>query len=281
MKKPKTIRLDTLHPDPRNPRKIKAVCKTCGSEFVPRKFERGRNPQVFCSSVCYGDSLKTPVPKRICKWCGDEYQSRRRGSFCSRTCFGEAHKGRVVSKESREKMSKSHIGKKHPYESGEHHWNWQGGKSTESVRERAHSQYSRWRAAVFARDGFKCVRCGAGGELNAHHVIPFSEAKEKRLDISNGITLCLLCHGKEHNKRFSKHALNRCPVCGKRIKVGAKICLVCRMKQTKDRWAENWVCVECGKQRTGKIILPRTPCRCRSCAAKKRCETIKPFKAIT
>lgn len=64
-------------------------------------------------------------------------------------------------------------------------------------------QYKDWRDSVFLRDNFTCQCCGdqTGGNLNAHHLDGYNWCKERRLDISNGITLCEKCHDKFHMSR--------------------------------------------------------------------------------
>ena len=81
------------------------------------------------------------------------------------------------------------------------HWNWKGGISSKNHSIRNSAEYKKWRSGVFKRDHFTCCDCGKkGGELNAHHVKPFSEYPELRLDISNGITLCKKCHNRRHER---------------------------------------------------------------------------------
>lgn len=58
-----------------------------------------------------------------------------------------------------------------------------------------------WSAAVRARDG-KCLRCGSTERLHAHHVKRKSEFPDLALDLSNGETLCNVCHAKEHEQDF-------------------------------------------------------------------------------
>ena len=59
-----------------------------------------------------------------------------------------------------------------------------------------------WRSAVFDRDGYSCLSCGdsKGGNLNAHHILPYSIAKNKRWDVENGATLCNKCHRAFHRQ---------------------------------------------------------------------------------
>lgn len=124
--------------------------------------------------------------------------------------IGDAHRGKKHTEERRRKISEAakrrtpwNKGKRkatHPElanvgNSGESHWAWKGGISTENVRFRQSSEYKAWRDAVFVRDHFTCVDCGkVGGELNADHVKPFSTHPDLRLDVSNGQTRCEPCH---------------------------------------------------------------------------------------
>lgn len=87
------------------------------------------------------------------------------------------------------------VGKKRPELSGELHPNWKGGATGEAQQIRNSDEYSVWRASVFERDGYTCQQCGEkGGKLEAHHIRPFAEHPELRLDVSNGVTLCKACH---------------------------------------------------------------------------------------
>ena len=56
-----------------------------------------------------------------------------------------------------------------------------------------------WRNAVFARDKYHCVACGCKSltrrkELKAHHIWPRAKYPHLTYDVSNGITLCGICH---------------------------------------------------------------------------------------
>lgn len=80
---------------------------------------------------------------------------------------------------------------------GKGHWNWQGGKTTESRRIRKSTEYKIWRLSVLERDKFTCVFCGKrGGNLHADHIKPFCKFPELRLEKDNGRTLCVDCHKK-------------------------------------------------------------------------------------
>ena len=90
-------------------------------------------------------------------------------------------------------------------QSGELHYNWQGGISSERDKIMITKEYKEWRNKVYQKDNYTCQCCGdnKGGNLNAHHIKNFSNYPELRLDINNGITLCENCH--HPNKYGSFH----------------------------------------------------------------------------
>jgi 5-methylcytosine-specific restriction endonuclease McrA len=57
-------------------------------------------------------------------------------------------------------------------------------------------EYLHWRESVLLRDGYKCVFCGCGDDLEADHIKPRSIYPEFQYDIDNGRTLCWPCHSK-------------------------------------------------------------------------------------
>lgn len=67
---------------------------------------------------------------------------------------------------------------------------------TEHRRQRGYER--EWRVAVFERDGYRCQRCGAKGNVHAHHREPWADRPDLRLDLANGETLCVDCHADEH-----------------------------------------------------------------------------------
>lgn len=73
---------------------------------------------------------------------------------------------------------------------------------TDAERDGARRNYdaSKWREAVFSRDGYVCRCCGydKGGILEAHHVVPYSKDRAIRWDVDNGITMCKKCHRAYH-----------------------------------------------------------------------------------
>ncbi|MBW1931458.1 MAG: HNH endonuclease [Deltaproteobacteria bacterium] len=109
----------------------------------------------------------------------------------------EVKKKRAIS------VGKAQRGKPRPERRGENNPNWKGGiYGTERHREMGRVEYINWRIAIFERDGYKCQICSqVGGDLNAHHIKSWKDFPELRLDVDNGITLCVECHKKVHRKR--------------------------------------------------------------------------------
>lgn len=149
--------------------------------------------------------------------------------------------GHIVTEETREKLRVKNLGKQSPFKgkkhseevkkiirerraaqvftkeqnmkrasnwTGDKHWNWQGGVSSENHRVRNSVLYKEWRKSVFLRDNFTCVICFKfSGKLNADHIKSFSEYKELRFDLNNGRTLCVECHKQTPNYGWKAKAL--------------------------------------------------------------------------
>ena len=86
---------------------------------------------------------------------------------------------------------------------------YRDGKSTERRGLRFSMAYKRWRFDVFEQDDFTCQMCwdARGGNLVAHHLLPFSHYPYARHDLNNGITLCRDCHHAWHYTGFSDNEL--------------------------------------------------------------------------
>jgi hypothetical protein len=95
------------------------------------------------------------------------------------------------SEEWRRKMGSK--GKRNP--------NWRGGVTKENHLVRNSFEYELWKEVVFERDDFTCQSCGKrGGDLHAHHILPFAEFPHLRFAVNNGQILCVECHRKVHKK---------------------------------------------------------------------------------
>lgn len=72
----------------------------------------------------------------------------------------------------------------------------------ERIDKRSGAEYGDWRLSVYEKDSYTCVSCldNKGGNLVAHHKDGHNWCKERRLDVSNGATLCEECHKDFHSK---------------------------------------------------------------------------------
>lgn len=115
------------------------------------------------------------------------------------------HRGKHLSDRTRELIRRSREGKYF----GKNNPNWNGGVTSLKKLIRKSRQYRLWRHAIFARDSYLCILCGANGSLEAdHYPTPFAVIiRRHRIrslrtalrcpelwDIRNGRTLCRPCH---------------------------------------------------------------------------------------
>lgn len=189
------------------------TCKHCGNEYQVYAYRV--DSATFCSKRCFDKNRVTKVECR-CDFCGNVFSRSpsvlaiTSGKYCSRKCY---HKSRAPLIKECEVCGESirvrrHDGQENRYCSkrcmglgrrGENGPGWKGGVTPETRIIRSSTEYKEWRNTIFARDNWTCQDCGkSGGRLHAHHVFPFAEFQEHRLNLWNGITLCKLCHANYH-----------------------------------------------------------------------------------
>jgi hypothetical protein len=113
--------------------------------------------------------------------------------------------GKKFSEEYKNKISESHKNKPHPWSRGELNVFWKGGITPVNKSIRMSMKFRIWRESVFKRDDWSCIKCGIrSGKglkvfLHPHHIFNFSEYKDLRFLIDNGVTFCEDCHVNFHN----------------------------------------------------------------------------------
>lgn len=200
--------------------RVNRICEVCGMEFEVRSYRANAK---YCSKECWAH--RNPPDIKTCLWCNTEFSTFDRiAKFCSKPCADQYR-------------SKYYIGDK----SG----NWKGGTSLNSIRGKLGADLIHWRKEVYRRDNYTCQKCGYKGKLlQAHHIKPFADYPESRLDINNGITVCISCHEKIHGKKISSPG----------------------------KFPKN--CIECGKPISGKGYY------CRSCGTVKQWERQRHLKLL-
>jgi predicted HNH restriction endonuclease len=131
-----------------------------------------------------------------------------KASIKTRRKLSKFQKGRKRSLQNRINSS---IGAKRRVRNGNHNF-WRGGITPDNKTARNSFRYRIWREAVMKRDNYTCSICdikntkGLGKTiyLNAHHIENFSNIKEKRYELDNGITMCNTCH-KLFHIRYGKN----------------------------------------------------------------------------
>lgn len=228
----KQVKIEELKEVPNN--KTQLICNTCNIPFKSRHTCKTRIPQYCSSNCygksLIGKKTKsnTVFKKGCAPWNKgltkkEDNRLLEQGKKISSNLqraenISKAMKGKPLSPTHRNKLSEVKKGKpiKHlidnwevicqkislaekgvprPYQQGKHHGNWLGGLTPKHTKIRNSLDYANWRTGVFERDDYTCQECEVrGGKLNAHHILPFSQFPDLRLNIDNGKTLCEPCH---------------------------------------------------------------------------------------
>lgn len=185
------------------------ICASCKTEKPIEDFNKRKRsydnkyvPFSYCK-ICERkkDSVRY---SHECARCGKKYKSGRKDNKVCVECHRELMKqNKVMYKYKKRDFS----GEKNPmfgvHRFGKNNPNYNPNKTDEErEKERLIEGYGVWRNSVFSRDSYTCKCCGdnRGGNLQAHHIESWNIAKDRRLDISNGITLCKKCHKNFHDK---------------------------------------------------------------------------------
>jgi len=194
---------------------VDRYCIVCGEKikFIPEKGTKGYSKKLYCSSKCNGYSKQNQITK-VCPTCGKTYSVKKskenKYNYCSVECRpkrlseiscivcgnhfivknSQAEQRLLCSKKCQNIYATTKTGNKNN--------NWRGGIHPINMIGRTTIAYNNWRINVFIRDNRECQKCGSKKDIQAHHIKPWSQFKNVRLDINNGITLCKKCHAKTH-----------------------------------------------------------------------------------
>lgn len=219
-------------------------CESCGNTF-----KTARKETIFCGPKCKPQSQKRRVTVNcfICNRPKDITLSRLSGYknfYCSDDCKNEGYSvlysgensihyntiefnchtcgastKRWASQIDRSEYNYCSTGCKSEGDkkrfTGKGNPNYNPLKSDEDrITNRNFDGYPQWRRDVFERDNYTCRCCedNGGGNLIAHHILNYGEHPNLRVEVSNGVTLCTLCHKSFHDtygyKGNNKEQLN-------------------------------------------------------------------------
>lgn len=206
-------------------------CSNCYKNFI----DTISSKRVFCSIKCKLNFYTGKPRKGKAYWSLEAREKARKRMLGKKLSFKTLLKLSVIRKgkpsgtkgykytlEQRKKISALRRGKNaHRYIDG---------RTTVSLLIRGMFEYKQWINFIFRRDNYICQECkdSKGGNLNAHHIKPFSvilqeflqqypqfspiEDKETLVrlaityepfwNIDNGKTLCERCHKKQNFKRL-------------------------------------------------------------------------------
>lgn len=206
---------------------IKVKCHWCRKDYfvIPSRVKITKCCSAFCRQKYVGKIVQIKLRKSTfekCLCCGKKilvkpcHKKKGYGKYCSCKCKGLDSRGKRMSPETEFKkgihppteFKKGNLKPKNAFkwESGEKHWNWQGGitpfywKLKNSIK----SELNKWRKEVFKRDNYTCQKTGIrGGKIHPHHIRNFIDYPKLRIDLDNGITLSEKAH-REFHKIYGK-----------------------------------------------------------------------------
>jgi len=173
--------------------KVERICEVCGKKFPVQpsrvKWGRGITCSPECQHILVGHKNSRPKIKLICKGCGKKFSKSPStfknkvggGQFCSTKC-AYANKKR-----------------------GELSANWRGGKVVGNEKIRKSPEYKEWIKKVIKRDNYTCQVCGIKNvSFHIHHIKELAKYPELAMVVLNGLTVCVPCHSRIHNKHLRR-----------------------------------------------------------------------------
>lgn len=82
---------------------------------------------------------------------------------------------------------------------GQAHPRWNPELADEDRKYARCPEHQAWSKQVLRRDKWRCVACGVGGSVHAHHLRSYRLHPEIRSDLNNGATVCPDCHRAYHS----------------------------------------------------------------------------------
>lgn len=182
---------------------MKPTCVICGNEFEntcnsSRELYLKRK---YCSRACAGkgtlNARNTPEAHR--KQAETQRGVSKSEKHCKNISKGLKNSEKAIATQFKRGKLNPAYGRS---QKGQLNSNWKGGITNPNQKLRNDPQMNTWRIQVYQRDNYTCQKCGVKGYLQAHHIIPISQDISKIFDIDNGLTVCVSCHEKIHNRHI-------------------------------------------------------------------------------
>jgi len=196
---------------------FKINCKYCGKEYTGK-----RRTRQFCSKLCISRNFNPSKGKkgenRQCAFCLKDvyvmpHRKNRKEIFCnqehfilylkkksfnfpcaicSKKIFTQPSQLRLRARSTCSKICRSKLARKRAESKRTGYTKHQLDRLA-----RYSPEAQNWRINVFKQDNYTCQMCKVRGTyLEADHIKPFAYFPELRFELSNGRTLCKLCHNK-------------------------------------------------------------------------------------
>jgi len=117
-----------------------------------------------------------------CLECDTQLSQRHPKTSLCRSCYWKSEKAQT--------LAFSHLPA--PRRGDKNH-NWKGGVRGYDYIERRRFTAT-MQKSIFERDGYKCLMCRKGGDLQVEHIAKWSEQPSLRFVSGNCVTLCKKCH---------------------------------------------------------------------------------------
>ena len=183
---------------------LEYICE-CGNKSTIRYFDFLKGKRCWnCKSIKLGDRdrldhtyIKDYFEKEGCTLLSEQYENahQKLRYVCSCGTLSEINFDKF-------KLGQRCYNCKMEKLSGENHYKYNPEISEdERLIKRNYPEYREWAKNVKERDNYTCQKCNqVGYKLVSHHIEGYRDNEEKRLDITNGITLCDCCHRHFHSK---------------------------------------------------------------------------------
>lgn len=163
---------------------------------LPSDYQNARSRLTFLCNVC--------KETWVTSWASYKGAKVSGCPNCKRIRISSVQRGKHVSSQTRELISKANLGKPGTLNNRcrSNHPAWKGGTYDRSVG--STNEAARWRKAVKGRYGGSCFLTGATKNLECHHLNSWCDFPEQRECETNGVLLSKPIHRHFH-KRYGNH----------------------------------------------------------------------------